>query len=299
MSCNRPLLAFQAFEKNGRGKRPINFSPGSDTHPVSLPCGQCIGCRLDRARSWAIRLHLEATQHDDACFVTLTYDEEHIPDGDSLIPQHLSDFMRKLRKSISPTRVRFYGVGEYGGQFDRPHYHIVLYGYNFPDRRSYIDRGDYTIDNSLLLSTIWKKGHATVQNFALECAAYVSKYAVKKITGSDAARHYEIVDNETGEIYIREPEFARMSRRPGIGSDWLKKYYSDLYPKGYVTDGKGVKIPPPEYFNKLYEKWFPEEMEQLRDSRKQEVFERYNDANIERMEAREKIQKAKLKLKGG
>jgi len=195
--------------------------------------------------------------------------------------------------------VRFYGVGEYGGQFDRPHYHIVLYGYNFPDRRSYIDRGDYTIDNSLLLSTIWKKGHATVQNFALECAAYVSKYAVKKITGSDAARHYEIVDNETGEIYIREPEFARMSRRPGIGSDWLKKYYSDLYPKGYVTDGKGVKIPPPEYFNKLYEKWFPEEMEQLRDSRKQEVFERYNDANIERMEAREKIQKAKLKLKGG
>ena len=90
-----------------------------------------------------------------------------------------------------------------------------------------------------------------------------------------------------------------MSRNPGIGSEWLKKYYSDLYPKGYVTNGKGVKIPPPEYFNKLYEKWFPEEMEKLKNERREEIFEKYATANVERLEAREKIQTAKYNLRKG
>lgn len=299
MSCNKPLIAFQKVEKNGAGKRPISFSPDGDSVPTALPCGQCMGCRLDRARSWAIRLHLEGLQHEQSCFVTLTYSEENIPYGNSLIPEDLSRFIKRLRKHCGSTRIRYYGVGEYGGFTDRPHYHAVIYGYDFPDRRVYLDRGHYTVDNSRILTKLWPFGHATVQNNSIECAAYVSKYAVKKITGKKAKEWYEKIDSETGEIYTLEPEFARMSRKPGIGHDWLKKYYADLYPKGYVTNGSGNKIPPPEYFNKLYERWFPEEMEALRDDKREENFSRYMEANTERMEAREIIQTAQHKLKSG
>jgi len=296
MSCNKPLLAFQSFEKNSGGKRPVTFSPDGNTHPIALPCGQCMGCRLDKARAWAMRLHVEGLSHTQSCFITLTYDDDNIPENDSLNPTDLQRFIKRLRKYLGSTRIRYYSVGEYGGKFDRPHYHAIIFGYDFPDRSIYLDRGSYTVDNSIILSKLWPHGHATVQNNSLEAAAYVSKYAVKKITGEKAQDWYQRIDTDTGEIIQLLPEFARMSRRPGIGSAWLKKYYKDLYPKGYVTNGKGVKIPPPEYFNKLYEKWFPDEMEALRNERKEEVFTKYSEANIERMEAREKIQTANYKL---
>lgn len=300
MSCNKPLIAFQRWEKNGAGKRPISFSPSGDTNPIALPCGQCMGCRVDRARSWAIRLHLETMQHKESCFVTLTYDQEYIPYGDTLVPEDLSRFIKRLRKYLGSHRIRFYGVGEYGGITQRPHYHAIIYGYDFPDRVVHIDRSDYTIDNSAILSRLWPLGHATVQSNSVEACAYVSKYAVKKITGEKAKDYYLRVDEQTGEILKIEPEFARMSRRPGIGFEWLRKYHSDIFPKGYVTNGKGIKIPPPEYFNKLYEKWFPEQWEKIRDERSEEVFERYNEFNEERAMAREAIQKSRFKTyKGG
>lgn len=299
MSCNKPLIAFQNIEKNERGKRSISFSPNGNSVPTALPCGQCMGCRLDKARSWAIRLHLEGLQHEESCFITLTYSEENIPYGNSLVPEDLSRFIKRLRKHCGDSRIRYYGVGEYGGSTERPHYHAIVYGYNFPDRKRFIDRGHYTIDNSAILARIWPFGHATVQNNSIECAAYVSKYAIKKITGEKASSWYEKIDSETGEVYSRVPEFSRMSRRPGIGHKWLLKYYKDLYPKGYITDGKGVKIPPPEYFNKMYEKWYPEEMEKFRDSKREENFRRYMEANTERMEAREIIQQANYKIRRG
>jgi len=246
-----------------------------------------------------MRLHLEGQQHEKSCFITLTYDEDNIPDDNSLNPEDLNRFIRRLRKHLSPTRIRYYAVGEYGGKFQRPHYHAIIFGHNFPDSSVYIDRGNYTVDNSRILSRLWPHGHATTQVNSLEAAAYVSRYAVKKITGEKSKQWYEWIDDTTGEIHTRIPEFARMSRNPGIGSEWLKKYYSDLYPKGYVTNGKGVKIPPPEYFNKLYEKWFPEEMEKLKNERREEIFEKYATANVERLEAREKIQTAKYNLRKG
>lgn len=299
MACNKPLLGFQSYEKKANGKRIVAFSPDGGTHPIALPCGRCMGCRLDRARSWALRLQLESLSHKTSCFLTLTYDEDHIPEHDSLNPTDLQRFIKRLRKRISPINIRHYCVGEYGGKFERPHYHAIIFGYDFPDRRVYLDRPAGRIDNSTILTELWPFGHATVQDAGIGSFAYVSKYAVKKITGEKAKQWYEWVDDQTGEVHQRIPEFARMSRRPGIGADWLQKYYKDLYPKGYVTNGKGVKFPPPEYFNKLYERWFPEQMEELRNERREEVFKRYNEANIERMEAREKIQRAQFNLKKG
>jgi len=244
-----------------------------------------------------MRLHVESTEHTEACFITLTYDEENLPDDYSLQPVDLQRFIKRLRKRISPCRIRYYSVGEYGGQFGRPHYHLIVYGYNFPDRSIHIDRGHYTIDNSRILSSCWPHGFCTVQNYDAAAAAYCAKYAVKKITGEKAQDYYRKVDPETGEIYQLVPEFARMSTKPGIGYNWLKKYHGDIYPKGYVTDGKGNKVPPPEYFNKLFQKWFPEEFEEIRNQKRQEVFDRYENPETERAIAREKIQTAQYNLR--
>lgn len=299
MSCNKPLVAYQAFKKNTRGTRSISFSPDGGTHPIALPCGQCIGCRLDKARAWAMRIYLEGLQHEDSCFVTLTYDEENIPDGNTLSPTDLQRFIKNLRNHHRHLRLRYYAVGEYGGITQRPHYHAILFGIRFHDRSVFKHKRDYSIDISGTLARAWPHGVSTIQDNSIEAAAYVSRYAVKKITGKKAEEAYQVVDPETGEIFQQHPEFARMSRNPGIGSEWLKKYHSDLYPKGYVTDGKGNKFPPPEYFNKLFEKWHPEVYQAMREERREEVFEKYSTHNYERAEAREKIQKAKINLTGG
>lgn len=244
-----------------------------------------------------MRLHLESLYHQRTCFITLTYDQEHIPHGETLRPEDLQLFFKRLRKRISPLRIRFYGVGEYGGRTDRPHYHAIIFGYDFPDRRVYRDCGSYTIDNSSSLERLWPLGHSTVQSYSPEAAAYVAKYSVKKITGEKAKEHYQIVEVNTGEIIQRHPEFARMSRKPGIGAQWLAEYSGDLYPKGYITDGKGHKTPPPEYFNKLFEKWYPEAFQLMKEERKEENFERYNDWNQARYDAREIIQTKKHNLR--
>jgi len=299
MACNKPLIAYQAIEKGANDTRAISFSPDGGTHPIALPCGQCIGCRLDKARSWAMRLHLEGFDHKESCFLTLTYDEENVPYGETLVTEDLRRFIKRLRNHFSPARIRYYAVGEYGDDKGRPHYHAILFGADFHDRVVWRDRGDYSIDTSRRLTSIWKHGLATVQSNSIEAAAYVSRYAVKKITGDKAKQHYEALDPETGEILQRLPEFARMSRNPGIGSKWLEKYHGDLYPKGYVTDGKANKYSPPEYFNKLFKKWYPEAFEKLRDERREEVFEKYKNFNQDRADAREKIQKSQLKMKGG
>lgn len=244
-----------------------------------------------------MRLHVESTDHEESCFITLTYDEENLPYDDSLQPVDLQRFIKRLRKRISPRRIRFYSVGEYGGKFQRPHYHLIVYGYNFPDRKCYIDRGTHTIDNSGILTSLWEYGFSTVQNYDASAAAYCAKYAVKKITGEPAKSWYQRLDPDTGEVYQLAPEFARMSNRPGIGANWLKKYHGDIYPKGYVTDGKGNKVPPPEYFNKLFRKWYPDAFEEIRKEKRKEVFDRYMNPEPERAKAREKIQTAQYNLR--
>lgn len=289
MSCNKPLTAFQSLVKRPNGIRGISFSPGGNDVPIALPCGQCIGCRLDRARSWAIRLQLESQQHLDNSFVTLTYDEDHIPHGDTVVPEHLTGFVKNLRNRFRSKRFRFYGVGEYGGKFDRPHYHLILFGLAFPDAREHSRRDGIVLNRSRILESIWTEGISSVQQVTMEVAAYVAKYAVKRITGDKAFDHYSWVDEQTGELHQRHPEFARMSRRPGIGHEWLKKYYTDVYPKGYVTS-KGMKFPPPEYFNKLFKKWHPEAFEALHDEKAQERFDNYMDFDWDRAAAREVIQ---------
>jgi hypothetical protein len=260
---------------------------------MTVKCGQCIGCRLDHSREWAIRCVHEAKYHDSNSFITLTFAKE--PEKGSLSKHYFQQFMKRLRKKLD-TPVRFYMCGEYGnvynsngdirpGLLGRPHFHAIIFGYDFPDREYFKKSATgFPIYNSKLLSDTWGEGFATTQNFTVEAAAYVARYVTKKITGDQAERHYQKVDEKTGEIYQVLPEYTNMSLRPGIGGQWLKDFSSDLYPKDFVTN-EGIKFRAPRYYDKLFEVINPDQMEEIKEKRREHA--RRNKQTPERLAAME------------
>lgn len=227
---------------------------------LELPCGQCIGCRLERSRQWAMRCLHEASLYDRNAFITLTYDDSHLPPGGSLSYPDFQRFMKRLRRRIG-SKVRFYAGGEYGEQGTiRPHFHACLFGYDFPDKiffkRSASGDKLYT---SKLLESLWPFGISSVGDVTFQSAAYIARYCVAKRTG-DAAKSWYACDEFVDEDgVIRDsvtPEFNRMSLKPGIGSRWLEKYKTDVYPRDYVVVN-GVKVKPPKYYDVLFEREDP------------------------------------------
>lgn len=248
MPCYSPLRGFKGVSGG------ISWTPSVSyvDVPMSVPCGQCIGCRLERSRQWAVRMVHEASLHKDNCFVTLTYDDAHLPRDGSLVKSHFQKFVKRLRKSIAPKRVSFFHCGEYGELNGRPHYHCILFGHDFSDRRLYSrsNRGD-SVYESEALSRLWPFGIATVGNCTAESAAYCARYVVKKVTGDAAADHYRRVSAD-GEIYYLEPEYATMSLRPAIGKRWFEKFGSDVEAyDGVVSSGRLRR--PPRYYDQLRE----------------------------------------------
>ena len=137
MPCYHPIKGFRSREVNpGTGRRPLVFNKkdGFEDLPVEIRCGQCVGCRLDRSREWAIRCVHEAALYDDNCFVTLTYNDENLPDPPSLVVRDCQLFMKKLRRRYEPKKIRFFLCGEYGEMNRRPHYHAILFNHDFEDK---------------------------------------------------------------------------------------------------------------------------------------------------------------------
>ena len=265
MSCFKPLRGWYSKYVNDSGKRSIVFKESEALNPyrfLSIPCGQCIGCRLEKSRQWAIRCSLESQLYQNSYFLTLTYDDEHLPSTGSLVPEDLQKFLKKLRRYIeyhgSDKKIRFFACGEYGENFQRPHYHAIIYNLDIPDLKRFSTsfNGDiyYTSET---INQIWKNGYVIIGQVTFESCAYVARYVTKKITGAQADEHYQ----------GREPEFVRMSRRPGIGSAWLDKYKSDVYPHDFIVIRDGIKVKPPKYFDKLFESIAPDEMCMIKELR--------------------------------
>jgi hypothetical protein len=187
MPCYHPISAWQLLNvKTAKGKPTISFKnpyarPSPTRVGIQVPCGQCIGCRLERSRQWAIRCVHEAYGHEDNAFITLTYAPEHLPHDVSLNISHFQKFMKRLRKAISPKLVRFFHCGEYGELNQRPHYHACLFGYDFPDKVLYTIRDECRLYRSPMLEKLWPMGFATVGDVTFESAAYVARYITKKL----------------------------------------------------------------------------------------------------------------------
>lgn len=296
MPCFYPLHGWRAKHTNPSGKRGIVFDPNSGYRdlPVTLPCGRCQGCRLERSRQWAIRCVHEAQLHDENAFLTLTYNDEHLPPDGSLNHRHFQLFMKLLRKELHPLKIRYFMCGEYGAKLSRPHYHCILFGYNFNDRQLYSDTNGMHLYISPLLSRLWHYGFSTIGDVSFESCAYVARYIMKKVNGEDAFEHYMRAD-DYGEMFHVKPEYTCMSRRKGIGYKWLEKFKDDVYPGDHVVLN-GREFHPPKYYDKILEENDPQLHQKIKRERKNNLDQK--EHTPERLAVREKVQKARLtKLK--
>lgn len=189
-------------------------------YPITLGktvvgCGQCIHCRANRRREWVHRILLEMREHEFNTFLTLTYDNDYLPKDGSLNPKHLTDFFKRLRKS-SGYPLRYFAVGEYGEETQRPHYHIALFGH---PNCNYGRTRPRAVCCSICTKVrrIWGKGNVLLGELNDHSAAYTAGYILKKMTNEDDKR-----------LEGRYPEFARMSRKPGIGATCVDEIASQL-----------------------------------------------------------------------
>lgn len=269
---------------------------GSIRRALTLPCGQCIGCRLERARQWAVRCVHEAQLHEHNQFVTLTYRDEALPHDGSLRYRDFQLFMKRLRRRFRGSRIRFFMCGEYGEQLHRPHYHACLFGLELTDKEVWSVRQGVTLYRSPTLDALWEHGFVTVGDVTFESANYVARYVVKKVTGKRAEDHYTRVDLHTGEVSALVPEFVRMSLRPGIAAEWVQKYQSDVYTFD-VVHCRGSQMKPPRYYDKRLREVDDDAAAQIDAERYRKSLLTAEDSTPERLAVREKVARAALALK--
>lgn len=261
MPCFRPLPAWYNPGKHPSTGSKISFSRHfSEAKALHLPCGQCIGCRLERSRRWAVRLMHEAQLHESSCFLTLTYSDDFIPKDLSLDVRHFQLFMKRLRRDFDG-RLRFFHCGEYGEKFSRPHYHVCLFGTDFRTDRFDVELSATGLPqwDSLRLCEAWGFGRTRIGELTFESAAYVARYCLKKVTGELAEGHYQ----------GRKPEYVTMSRRPGIGAGWFDRFSAEVYPADSVVM-RGREMMPPPFYDKLLEKVDPSLFRSIKRERETE-----------------------------
>lgn len=286
MPCYNPLKAYRCADGG------VVFSDKKGViGELTLACGQCIGCRLERSRQWAIRCMHEASMHNENSFITLTYNETTLPRRGELVYRDYQLFMKRLRKNAP--RVRFFMCGEYGGETKRPHYHACLFGKDFNDKlyfkRTETDEILYT---SKELEKTWGLGMCTTAKVTFESAAYVARYCLQKQTGFNAKYHYQRTD-ENGEIYEIEHEFNGMSLKPGIGKEWYNKYKKDVHTHDYVIIN-GVKTKPPKYYDTILKSENPQKLTEIKEQREMDANERSQDNTYTRLKVKEQVAKAKI-----
>lgn len=297
MPCYSPIQSWLSKHVNDSGKRSVTFQKSEALQPddpLQIACGQCIGCRLKKSKTWAARCMHESQSHDQNSFITLTFNDQELFKREnpmSLDKQELRRFFKRLRKKVG--KLRFYACGEYGEQTARPHYHALIFGYDFPDKVLYKIQNGHRLYTSDTLEKVWPYGHAIIGNLNYDSAAYVARYCLKKITGVNAEEHYQWINSNTGEILSRTPEFVTMSKKPGIGREWIEKYYQDVYPHDYLVINGG-KSSVPKYYDHFLEDILPFMHEQIKERRKINGVDLMADNSPDRLRVKETIQKRRI-----
>lgn len=285
MPCNNPIPAWYNKDVNpDTGKRSLCFTgknryfgaARSDTGlsleaPLTVPCGKCAGCRKDQSLMWSIRGYHESQEHDQNSFITLTYDDYHLPSDGKISKEALQKFFKRLRRD--GTKIRYLACGEYGGLTRRPHYHAIIFGKDWLEGAIPITDKLYTNQH---LYDYWQQGHVSIAPVTMASICYVCGYVNKKRDDDDT--------------------FNLMSRRPGIGHTWLDKYGDDIARTGVVSiEGQSYQVP------KRYLDWKPEELFGVKKDRAQYMAKNMRDVDsyltYKRQAAREKNLRANLKSK--
>lgn len=270
MACLYPLKGWRSHALNPTGKRSIVFKhiEGIKSQGVTVPCGRCINCRLEKSRQWALRCEKESELYDSNCVVTLTYDDENLPENGSLNLADVQKFMKRLRKHYQGRNIRSYGCGEYGEQRARPHYHIILFNHDFEDKRPDLDmqklEPQHQYWTSEILDSLWDMGRTQIMPLNFETAAYVARYVMKKHSGPEATR---VKLNSLGSLVpVAHERSLAVSRRPGIGRDWYEKYKHTLCNSTIFSRGRPMR--PPTFFDRRMEIDDPEQYAKVKLQRK-------------------------------
>lgn len=269
----------------------FRLSEGYKEPHAAVPCGQCLGCRLDWAADWALRCEKEAKCWPHNSFITLTYSDDQLPIGattrSTVSKREFQLFMKRLRFELGDG-IRFFASGEYGDSNDRAHYHALLFNCAFPDRVPWRKSRGNQLYRSAILERLWPYGFSTIGEVNYQTSNYVARYVVKKLRGSLAQQQY--VD--------REPPFVLMSRNPGIGAAWFAKHAGDVYPLGTVVYGEGRQRRAPRYFDKLHSREKPVEVALAKGNRKVTAAIARSKSSRSTLTARETNLASRLNLSG-
>lgn len=319
MVCYHPL---DGFLKKGGGWT-ANPALSLGRVPMRICCGQCIGCRLEKSRQWAVRIQHEAQLHGDRnCFITLTYDDEAIEERGhrSLDHRDWQLFMKKLRKKHG-SGIKFLMCGEYGtacrftllhpkqcekeGHHDgaciegpgRPHFHACLFNHDFGDKRLWTIKNGFPLFVSPQLEELWPQGFSSLGAVTFQSGAYVARYIMKKRTGPMASQRYSVTDPQTGELQSLLPEYLQPSRGgrtgKGIAHAWFERYSADVYPHDFVVANQ-TKCRPPRAYDKYLEVADPDLHSRLKRERKQATFLHAEEQTPQRLSVRETVQQRRL-----
>lgn len=333
MGCDSPLKGWRDRDTNGiTFRRENGFG-----EKMEVGCGQCLGCRLDHSRMWAMRIVHESTLHEYTggnCFITLTYRDEgecsldekkrglHVPSDWSLHKSHFQRFMKRLRKHFPKQEIRYFCAGEYGRKcrhgidlehgdcpigciLGRPHYHACLFNCSFDDLIPYETDGAITRYYSPFLEKVWGYGFVDVGELNYTTANYTAKYIlkkVKKVKDSDDYWHFD----DYGNVTFLTPEFVLMSRgnashkgkRCGIGAGWFEKYRDDVFPSDEVpVPGHGVMQGVPRYYDNILKDENPDLFEQVKEKRLKYMEDNKEEFSDKRLLDKHKVKKARLKLR--
>lgn len=316
MPCYSPVKAYRFGKFNAKtGNYELAFSRKDVTkmtgNPlidfVTVPCGKCVGCRLGKSREWATRCVHENQMCGSSSYITLTFDNEHISEQLgypnifglwSLKYEPFQKFMKRLRKRYSKlvppiydgdgkllNGLKYFMCGEYGDLNQRPHYHLILFGFDFPDKYHWSTENGYKLYRSPLLEDLWPFGQSTIGTVEFESAAYVARYCMKKVNGEGKDDHY----------LGRMPEFTHMSTREALGKKWLLKYFTDVYPNDYVVIRDGIKVKPPKYYDKICNEYYPELMKEIKMQRILKAQDYEEENSTARLVVKEEVKKAAIK----
>lgn len=291
MGCTRPLVRLNTgqiislkvyLQRNGKYYQREASKLSENQHEKALlkmlknedaqllPCGHCTGCKMQNASSWANRMEMELPYHENAWFLTLTYDNEHVPwsynqglgvnkktgeieiENLTLNYEDMQKFWKRLRRYIEYHKMgigklMYFQAGEYGGKTHRPHYHAIVYDLPIEqkDLKVYKKRNGSVYYNVEWLSKLWGMGHVVIAQAEWKAMAYTARYTTKKIYGHDAKRYYE----ELGVL----PERCMMSKNPAIGEKYYQDHKEEIYTKDEIQLKNGKRCKPPRYFDKLFD----------------------------------------------
>lgn len=244
-----------------------------------------------------MRLVLESRHHAENSFITLTYEDKHLPEDRSLQPDHLRKFLHRMRKKKGP--FRYYACGEYGDQTQRAHYHACLFGIGFADKIPFRKIGENQLYISEELNRLWGYGLTSVGELTFESAAYCARYVLKKKTGLAKAAMHSVLDEETGELVPVIQPYSVVSNgggrnstfKGGLGRVWLLQHNSDIYnnDKDFLVL-RGKKLRPPKYFDQVFDTIDPEKMKRVKEKRK----ENREELSLEELRAHEKNTRARI-----